>query len=184
MKQLLPLLFSSLLWGQPQSGVILYSATGANSFSMETVVARFRNDLGDLNPNEARSFPRGRREINWDAVGGTQGNNNLPGDFFHVTSPRGLLMATPGTRLKVSGDASSPSFLMKDVTLDEWGAEEFQPFSGQKFFAPMGSTITDIEFRIPGASEVACVSAFGAVFMDHSEPCSWMSTGAASPIWK
>ena len=40
-------------------------------------------------------------------------------------------------RLKVSGDLSSPSFLMKHVTPDEWGLIEFGPFSGEKFVAPI-----------------------------------------------
>ena len=150
----------------PQVAHWIYSATGATPSAIQPEVDRFRKDLGDLNPNQAQSFPAGRREINWDGVGGTQGNNDLPGDFFHKTSPRGLVMSTPGQRLKVSGDADSPSFLMKDVTRDEWGTIEFAPFSNSKFFAPMGSTITDIEFRLPGTDQVACVEGFGAVFMD------------------
>lgn len=144
----------------------VYAASGGSPTSILTEVDRFRRDLGDLNPNEARSFPGGRREINWDGVGGTQGNDNLPGDFFHKTSPRGLIMATPGRRMKVSGDQGSPSFLMRDITRDEWGLAEFGPFSGEKFFATIGSTITDVEFRIPGTDEVACVRGFGAIFMD------------------
>lgn len=150
----------------PQAAHWLYSATGGTAATIQGEVERFRRDLGDLNPNEARLFPSGRREINWDAVGGTLGNDNLPGDFFHKTSPRGLIMSTPGLRLKVSGDEATPSFLMRDVTRDEWGLIEFAPFSNHKFFAPMGSTITDIEFRVPGTDDVACVPAFGAVFMD------------------
>lgn len=150
----------------PQAAHWLYSAVGASPASIQGEVDRFRKDLGDLNPNEARSFSTGRREINWDGVGGTQGNDNLPGDFFNKTSARGLIMSTPGRRLKVSGDQGTPSFLMGDVTRDQWGLIEFGPFSGEKFFAPMDSTITDIEFRIPGTDEVACVPAFGAVFMD------------------
>lgn len=150
----------------PQAAHWLYSATGATPSAIQPEVDRFRKDLGDLNPNQAQTFPAGRREINWDAVGGTQGNNDLPGDFFHKTSPRGLVMSTPGQRLKVSGDADSPSFLMKDVTKDDWGSAQFAPFSNSKFFAPMGSTITDIEFRLPGTDNVACVTGFGAVFMN------------------
>ena len=160
------LFLGSVAGTHAQSDVVLYSATGDGVTAIEQTVARFRSDLGDLNPNEARSFPSGRREINWDAVGGTLGNDNLAGNFFNATSPRGLLMATPGTRLKVSGDSGTPSFLMQDVTRDAWGATEFAPFSNQKFFAPMGSPITDIEFRIPGTAQVACVPAFGAVFLD------------------
>ncbi len=155
--------------GTPLSGQVdqwLHSATGPSPSSIQSEVDRFRQALGELNPNEARSFPAGRREINWDAVGGTLGNPNLPGDFFHKTSPRGLVMSTPGSALKVSGDESSPSFLMRDITRDEWGMIEFAPFSNQKLFSPIGSTITDIEFKIPGTDNVACVSGFGAIFLD------------------
>lgn len=123
---------------QAQSGITVYADSAANATALQPTVAKFRADLGELNPNEARSFSAGRREINWDGVGGIQGNNNLPGDFFNSTSPRGLLMSTPGTRLKVSGDSSTNSFLMKDVTRDRWGLIEFAPFSGDKFFAPHG----------------------------------------------
>jgi len=160
------LVFLTLRTVGAQSGVSVYAASAANASSLEPTVTKFRSDLGDLNPNEARSLPAGRREINWDAVGGTQGNNNLPGDFFHINSPRGLIMSTPGQRLKVSGDNGTDSFLMKDVTRDQWGLIEFGAFSGDKFFAPMGSPVTDIEFRIPGSSQVGCVAGFGAVFMD------------------
>src|SRR5262245_37806177 len=90
--------------GLAQDRLNIYSVAGANPAAINPEVARFRADLGDLNPNVPQSFPDGRREINWDAVGGTLGNDNLPPDFFHITSPRGLLLATPGTRLKVSGD--------------------------------------------------------------------------------
>ena len=158
-----------LLLGMTLSGQVdqwLHSATGPSPSSIQGEVDRFRQALGELNPNEARSFPAGRREINWDGVGGTLGNPNLPGDFFHKTSPRGLVMSTPGSALKVSGDESSPSFLMRDITRDEWGMIELAPFSNQKFFAPIGSTITDIEFKIPGTDNVACVAGFGAIFLD------------------
>jgi hypothetical protein len=148
------------------SAPVLYVATGANAAAIEATVERFRNDIGDLNPNVAQSINGGRREINWDGVGGTLGSDDLPGDFFNTTSPRGLIMSTPGTRLKVSGDPGTPAFLMEDVTFTKWGPVEFGTFSGSKFFAPMGSPITDIEFRLPGSNEVACTRAFGAVFLD------------------
>ena len=133
MKLLFAICISTLLTLNAQTGTAVYSSSTGSAAALEQAVAKFRGDLGDLNPNEARSFPGGRREINWDAVGGTQGNNNLPGDFFNTTSPRGLIMSTPGTRLKVSGDNGTDSFLMKDVTRDQWGLAEFAPllFTGK-----------------------------------------------------
>ena len=97
----------------------LYTATGENAAAIQSEVDRFRRDLGDLNPNQPNSYPAGRREINWDGVGGSQGNDNLPQDFFHRTSPRGLILSTPGIRLKVSGDRETPSFAMRDLTLTD-----------------------------------------------------------------
>jgi hypothetical protein len=156
----------------------LYTATGDNAAGIQSEVDRFRRDLGDLNPNQPNSFPAGRREINWDGVGGTQGNDNLPQDFFHRTSPRGLILSTPGTRLKVSGDRDTPSFAMRDLTQSDW-ADEVIAFSGDKFFAPIRSTVTDVEFRMPGTNEIACVTAFGAVFMDVDRTGSSMEVTMA-----
>jgi hypothetical protein len=56
---------------------------------------------------------------------------------------------------------------MEDVTPDKSGFADFEPFSGQKIFAPIGSNITDVDFRLPGGGwQQACTSAFGAVFLD------------------
>jgi len=156
----------------------LYAATGETASAIQNEVNRFRSDLGDLNPNEPNSFPAGRREINWDGVGGTQGNDNLPQDFFHRTSPRGLILSTPGIRLKVSGDRDTPSFAMRDLTSSDW-IDEVVAFSADKFFAPIRSTITDVEFRVPGTQEIACVTAFGAVFMDVDRTGSLMEVTMA-----
>lgn len=148
-----------------QPSVIVYSAAGEQPSALESTVRGFREDLGELNPNEPRSFSSGRREINWDAVGGKNGNDDLPGDFF--VSTRGAFLSTPGLRLKVSGDQGTPSHLLQDVTLDKSGFADFEPFSGQKIFAPIGSNITDVEFRLPGGGwQQACTSGFGAVFLD------------------
>jgi hypothetical protein len=163
-------------FAQPSQTV--YSATGDTTGAILPEVDRFRRDLGTLNPNEANQFPGGRREINWDAVGETQGSDNLPQDFFHRTSPRGLILSTPGARLKVSGDRETPSFAMRDLTTIDW-ADEVVAFSGDKFFAPIGSTITDVEFRLPGSPEIACVPAFGAVFMDVDRTGSSMEVTLA-----
>lgn len=143
----------------------LYTATGNNAAAIQSELDRFRRDLGDLNPNEPNSFPAGRREINWDGVGGNQGINSLPQDYFHRISPRGLILSTPGTRLRVSGDRETPTFAMRDLSTEDWG-DNVVAFSGDKLFAPIRSTVTDIEFRVPSNDDIACVTAFGAVFVD------------------
>ena len=163
-------------FAQPSQAV--YAATGDTTGAIQSEVDRFRRDLGTLNPNETSQFPAGRREINWDGVGGTQGNDNLPQDFFHQTSPRGLILSTPGTRLKVSGDRDTASFAMRDLSMVDW-VEDVVAFSGDKFFAPIGSTITVVEFRLPGTQEIACVPAFGAVFVDADRTGSSMEVTLA-----
>src|SRR5437868_8958461 len=41
-----------------------------------------------------------RSEINWDGVpDALAAPNNLPANFFNVNSPRGVVLATPGTGL-------------------------------------------------------------------------------------
>lgn len=148
-----------------QPSVSVYTAAGEQVSAIEPTVRAFREDLGELNPNEPRPFPTGRREINWDGIGSNNGNDEFPGDFF--VNSRGLLMSTPGVRLKVSGDQGTPSFLLGDVTLDRAGTSSFEPFSGQKIFAPLGSTTTNIEFRLIGGGwQQACTNGFGAVFLD------------------
>ena len=42
----------------------------------------------------------------------------------------------------------------------------FVPFSPQRLFAALGSTLTDVQFFVPGTSSNASVRGFGAVFTD------------------
>ena len=78
-------------------------ATGANAAAIQSVVDAFRTDLGTLNANTAGSVGSGRREINWDGVPDAQAApSTLPADFFNTTSPRGVVLSTPGTGFQVS----------------------------------------------------------------------------------
>src|SRR5260221_13472765 len=88
------------------AGAITFSATGANAASIQATVDSFRTALGSLNPNVVGSFGSGRREINWDGVpDGSAAPNNLPGNFFNVNSPRGVVFSTPGTGFQVSANS-------------------------------------------------------------------------------
>ena len=79
---------------------VYYGAGAATT----TSVTDFRTALGALNANVPGSFGSGRREINWDGVPHAfAAPNNLPANFFNVTSPRGVVLSTP------TGDVTNSS---------------------------------------------------------------------------
>src|SRR6185503_2989208 len=81
--------------------VQIVSATG----DIAAAVNDYRDLLGTLNPNIAGEQPGGRREINWDGVPAAFTNNdNFPGNFFNVNSPRGVLFTTDGAAFRVSSN--------------------------------------------------------------------------------
>ena len=107
------------------------------------------------------SFGGLRREINWDGVPGPSADpNNLPADFFNVTSPRGVTFSTPGTGFLVSANAGLATPILFGFPA------EFQTFSAQRLFTAVNSNITDVSFFIPGTATQASTSAFGLVFTD------------------
>lgn len=127
-------------------------------------VDAFRALLG--NPLNTTVNQTGRREINWDAVPDNQTNTDtFPGDFFNSTDPavavgrkRGVVFSTPGKGFRVSNKDFSDAIPGNN--------EQFKSFSPARTFAPIGSTKTDIVFKIPGTSNAAFVRGFGAVFSD------------------
>jgi hypothetical protein len=94
----------------------------------------------------------------------------LPANFFNVNSPRGLLLATPGTGFQVSGATTDsgagqpapPNF----GNLNGNYSATFQVFSAQRLFTPLDSNIFDVIFNVPGTSVPAFVSGFGCVLAD------------------
>lgn len=131
-------------------------STGA----IEADVDAFRALLGNPN-NGAIPAPQlaGRREINWDAVPAAVTNIvTFPNDFFLVNSPRGLLYKRVTRGLEVSDN--------RFVNLNPTYAAEFNPFSGQKLFSPVGNNVSELRFFLPGGGPEATVRGFGAVFLD------------------
>ena len=154
------------------AGPVARRQAGANAAAIQSTVDQFRADLGGvLNPNVPGSQPTGRREINWDGVPDTfSAPQMLPGDFFNVNSPRGAVFTTPGTGFQLSMDDDAPA----DADPDQVRFGHFNPayatafvtFSPQRLFAPVGSTIVDVTFRVPGTNRPATVRGFGVVFTD------------------
>jgi len=106
----------------------------------------------------------GRREINWDGVPPAVTNTDaFPGDFFNVTSPRGLVyQVAAGTGLRVSDN----NFADVNPTY----GTELIPFSDPRMFAPIGTNLVELQFRIPGTETAAAVQSFGAVVVDVDLP--------------
>ncbi len=143
------------------AGPVVRRANGANSAAIQATVDQFRADLGGGLNGVGGNPATGRRGINWDGVPDTAASPNVfPGDFFNVTSARGAVLTTPGSGFQVSGTpARFGNFNLTYPT-------EFTTFSPQRLFTAVGSTITDVTFRVPGTTRPATVSGFGVVFAD------------------
>ena len=138
-----------------RSDVHIISGTG----DILPTVNEFRDLLGTLNLNIAGEQPGGRREVNWDGVGAANTNNEaFPGNFFNVTSPRGVLFSTPSGLFRISNNGYT------DINPNYAG--EFNVFSPPRLFVARGSTITDVNFVVAGSNTPATVTGFGAVFCD------------------
>jgi len=104
-----------------------------------------------------------RREINWDGVPDAS-SINLPANFFNTNSPRGAVFSTPGSGFQVSGNAGIAPINFSNI--DPSYAANFQPFSPQRLFTALGSSITDVNFFVPGTTTPGYVSAFATIFTD------------------
>ena len=141
---------------------ITFEGAGANPTDVTATRDAFRTAVGGGTVAGANgSFGGVRREINWDGVPtGFADPNALPANFFNVNSPRGVVFNTPGTGFMVSANAggSTPAFF--------GFPGDFQAFSAQRLFTAIGSSITDINFFVPGTNSAATTSAFGLIFVD------------------
>jgi hypothetical protein len=137
----------------------IVSATG----DITAAVTQFRDLLGPLRPNlageQGDEKDGGRREVNWDALGAANTNNEaFPGNFFNVNSPRGILFSTPSGLFRISDNGYT------DINPNY--ADEFNVFSSPRLFVARGSTITDVDFVVAGSNTPATVTGFGSVFAD------------------
>jgi hypothetical protein len=142
-----------------RSGAGLAAATAARD--------QFRADIGGGTVAGANgSFGGVRREINWDGVPDLfAAPNNLPANFFNVNSPRGVVFSTPGSGFQVSASAASGT-PVRFGNIDPSYSAEFVTFSPERLFTPLGSTVTDVDFFLPGTNTPATVSSFGVMFSD------------------
>lgn len=142
--------------------IVTYESAGASPASITPARDAFRTAIGGGTvPSANGSFGGLRREINWDGVPLAFSDPGLlPGNFFNTTSPRGVVLSTPGTGFLVSANAGGATPVLFGFPND------FQPFSAQKLFTAVNSNITDVRFFIPGTATAAGTSAFGLIFVD------------------
>ena len=143
----------------------VFTATGAAPGDIQTAVDNFRTALG-TNNGVGGSFATGRREINWDGVpNGFSAPNSLPGNFFNANSPRGAVFSTAGSGFAVSATAASGTPVLFG-NIDPSYSSQFQTFSAERLFTPIGSNALQIDFFVPGTNTPTSVAGFGAVFTD------------------
>ena len=149
----------------PQQNQATVLSAAGDSTSIIGTINQFRSLLGDpLNTTPGKT--EGRREVNWDAVPVAFTNKSgFPFDFFNSTiatdpdgKKRGLIL-TPGT---TTFRVDSTDFSEIDASYN--GA--FNSFSPIRTFANIGSTVTEVTFKVPGTSTDAFVHGFGLVFSD------------------
>ena len=156
----------SLFISNNASAVTVFSATSVDVAGLLPTVDAFRSALGNINPNVVGSFGTGRREINWDGVPDAfSAPNALPGNFFNVNSPRGVVSSTPGTGFQVSASAASGTPIQFG-NIDATFPSIFEPFSPQRLFTAINSTIVDVNFFVPGTTTAALTRGFGVIFSD------------------
>jgi hypothetical protein len=170
---LFPLLTPFFIFGQalPAFGstFLAFSASGSDATAIAPVVNAFRNVLGANNGNALGSQSVGRREISWDGGGDAANATRFVSPmitFNSANTTRGVVFTTV-SGFEISGQPT-PKFGEIDISYPGI----FTTFSPPGLFTPLGSTITDVHFFIPGTTTPALVNAFGAVFADVDLPQS------------
>src|SRR5216117_949657 len=153
-----------------QAGFISFEAAGANAAAITPTRDAFRVAVGGgIVAGANGSFGGLRREINWDGVPDIfSAPNLLPGNFFNVNSPRGVVFSTPGTGFEVSANAGVAPIEFDNINATY--SATFTAFSAQRLFTSIGSNVTDVTFFLPGTTTPAVTSAFGSIFSDVDLP--------------
>jgi hypothetical protein len=155
------ILITGALLSPGTAAPIFFEDSGVNAAAIQDTVDNFRAALGAPNNGNAPGpLPSGRREINWD--GGGQATTVSPTPFAGFLNIRGALLTTPGTGF-VQAPPSGLATLFSNPTYNGFGT-----FSDPRLFGPINSTLTTVDFFVPGTNGgiPATVTGFGAVFSD------------------
>jgi hypothetical protein len=144
----------------------VFQAAGPTAASIQATVDQFRAALGGVNNLTAPGpLAGGRREINWDG-GGSTATAPVPTPFTGFLVNRGALFTTPGT-----GFVQAPVDGLAATFGNPHYATIFQAFSPMRLFSAINSTVTHVEFFVPGGGDIPAVSTgFGAIFTDVDQP--------------
>jgi len=158
---------ASVCSGGAVAAPLLFTDSGASASDIVAEVNVFRAALGNPNNGNATGpLLTGRREINWDGGGPPVINGTAPVTPFNVfLDTRGASFTTPGSGLT---QAAVTGGLLSLDTINPTYATTFTTFSQNRLFTPLGSTITDATFSIPGTNGTAAatITGFGVVFTD------------------
>jgi hypothetical protein len=148
---------------QPLVLPVVFQAAGPSAASIQSTVDEYRLALGAVNNgNNPGPLAEGRREINWDG-GGSVLTAPGPTPFTVFLNSRGANITTKG-----SGFVQAPLDGLVTTFGNPTYANIFQTFSPVRFFSPVGSNKTTVEFFQPGSGTdiPATTIGFGAVFSD------------------
>ncbi|MBW4623358.1 MAG: hypothetical protein KME17_28875 [Cyanosarcina radialis HA8281-LM2] len=166
----------SMSLAAPPPAYQVYSDAGSNPAAIQDTVDVFRAALGEPNNgNAVGQQAAGRREINWDAP---IVPFKMPGNFFNTVVTRGAEFKTNvWSRFRVSNpvatDATAPSGGDNEFSsINRTYPHQFQTFSPNRLFTPIGTNVTEVKFFVSGTKTPATVKGFGAVFTDVDLPNS------------
>ena len=151
---------------------LVFQAAGPTAESIQSSIAQYRDALGAPNGNNAGPLDDGRREINWDGVGGTDVTTAPVTPFNVFLNTRGSQFTTPGIGLSQAPPSGGPQGGLAGLFGNPTYGDIFSTFSPFRLFTPVGSNVTEAVFFIPGTNgaDPATVSGFGAVFSDVDLP--------------
>lgn len=156
---------------------VTFSGAASSVAGLTPTVDAFRaaaggDDSGNAPINQTADK---RRQIDWDAAPDSVSDPNaFPGDFFNFP-------AAPRARgIEFSETGNTTGFLLSGTAAAEAGggapinfgmSSDFQPFSPERLFTPIGGTTFDILFFDPvDAATPATSRGLGLVFVDVEEP--------------
>lgn len=149
------------------------TAAGANPADIATAVGAFRAEIsfGGIGNTTNGPFANGFRNINWDGTAEAAASPNaMPADFFNNNVRRGAVFTTPTPGATVQVSAATGNATNTAVRFGHFDASypaRFKAFTEQRLFAPVGSTIIDTVFFVPGSpATTATTNSFGVVFCD------------------
>jgi hypothetical protein len=146
---------------------MVFQAAGPDGASIQGAVDEYRLELGAVNNgNTPGPLADGRREINWDG-GGSTATSIAATPFAGFLNTRGALFVTPG-----SGFVQAPASGLADTFSNPDYAAIFAAFSPVRLFSAIDSTLTVVDFFVPGSGGglPATTRGFGAIFSDVDLP--------------